>query len=74
MVEACLAADAQVLVSGDFGHHEGSDSVMQGLAVIDAGHYGLEHIFTEQMRDYLQEQCPNLTVFTEPWSNPFRII
>ena len=30
---------ADVLVTGDIGHHDGIDAVEQGLAVIDAGHY-----------------------------------
>ena len=29
-----------MLVTGDIGHHDGIDAVEQGLAVIDAGHYG----------------------------------
>ena len=45
MIEAALSAGAQVLVTGDIGHHAGIDAVARGMAVIDAGHYGLEHIF-----------------------------
>ena len=48
-----LAAGAQVYITGDISHHEGIDAVAQGMAVIDAGHYGIEHIFTEFMEKYL---------------------
>ena len=44
-----LESRAQVLVTGDIGHHQGIDSVAQRMAVIDAGHYGLEHIFVDYM-------------------------
>ena len=45
MIRAALDKKADVLITGDIGHHEGIDAVAQGLAVIDAGHYGIEHIF-----------------------------
>ncbi len=51
-----LESGAQVLVTGDIGHHQGIDSVAQRMAVIDAGHYGLEHIFVDYMADFLAEQ------------------
>lgn len=50
-----LALGAQVLITGDMGHHDGIDAVALGLAVIDAGHYGLEHIFMDFMEDYIRE-------------------
>ena len=47
---------ADVLVTGDIGHHDGIDAVEQGLAVIDAGHYGTEYIFHRryEMRFYMK--------------------
>ena len=71
MLEAALGAGAQVLITGDMGHHEGIDAVAQGLAVIDGGHYGIEHIFVEDMRNYLEEHFPELKVETEPVRHPF---
>lgn len=56
MIAHGLAAGVQVLVTGDIGHHEGIDAVANGMAIMDAGHYGLEHIFMEFMRNYLKEQ------------------
>lgn len=56
MVAHGLSAGAQVLVTGDIGHHEGIDAVANQMAVIDAGHYGLEHIFMDFMQKYLKEQ------------------
>ena len=56
MIEAALSAGAQVLVTGDIGHHAGIDAVARGMAVIDAGHYGLEHIFIPFVADYIRRQ------------------
>ena len=56
MIEAALGLKAQVLVTGDIGHHQGIDSLARGMAVIDAGHYGLEHIFMDFMESYLNER------------------
>lgn len=53
MIAPALKSVAPVLITGDIGHHEGIDAAAQGLAVIDAGHYGLEHIFTEFIAGYL---------------------
>lgn len=56
MIANALKAGADVLVTGDIGHHEGLDAGEMGLSIIDAGHYGLEHIFIPFMEGYLKEQ------------------
>lgn len=55
-IEYALRANADVLITGDIDHHEGMDAVAQGLSVIDAGHYGLEHIFAEYMEEFLHRR------------------
>lgn len=50
-----LNRGAEVLITGDIGHHEGIDAVDMGLTIIDATHYGLEHIFIHFMYEYLKE-------------------
>lgn len=55
-IKAAVGKGAEVLVTGDIGHHEGIDANAQGLMIIDAGHYGLEHIFMEYMEHYLRER------------------
>lgn len=55
MISHGIACRAQVLVTGDIGHHGGIDAAAQGMAVIDAGHYGLEHIFMPFMKEYLEK-------------------
>ncbi len=41
-------------LTGDIGHHDGLDAMDMGLSVIDATHYGLEHIFIPYLYDYLK--------------------
>lgn len=66
---------AQVYVTGDMGHHPGLDAVADGLAVVDAGHYGIEWIFIDFMaawlREHLQEPVP---VFQAPFGLPSRVV
>ena len=71
MTGAALAAGAQVLITGDIGHHDGIDAADQGLCIIDAGHYGLEHVFVEDMESYLRETFPELEVKAERGDWPF---
>lgn len=74
MIAPAIRAKAQVLISGDIGHHEGLDAVDNGLAIIDAGHYGLEHIFMEQMKGYLEKNTRGLEIRTAKIRSPFRIL
>lgn len=52
-IEAAILNGSQVFVTGDIGHHQGIDAAARGMAVIDGGHYGLEHIFISYMADWL---------------------
>lgn len=69
-----LAAGAQVLITGDITYHYATDAVAEGLAIIDAGHYGLEHVFIPFMASYLKEQLPDLTVDTVEICQPNRFL
>ena len=57
-IELALGAGAEVYITGDISHHEGLDAAERGLAVIDAGHYGIEHIFMPIMEKYLGKVLP----------------
>lgn len=49
-----LAKGADVLITGDIDHHTGIDAVADGLMIIDAGHYGLEHMFVYDMAEFVE--------------------
>ena len=63
-----------VLISGDIDHHTGIDMADCGMAVIDAGHYGIEHIYIEDMRKFLERELPALKICTAPIRQPFQVI
>lgn len=73
-VSAALRKGADVLVTGDIGHHDGIDAVEQGLAVIDAGHYGTEYIFIEDMKRFFERKMPVIETVTEPIVHPFQVM
>jgi len=52
-IERALANGSHVLVTGDVSHHQGIDCAARGMAIIDGGHYGLEHVFISYMAEYL---------------------
>ena len=73
-IRDAIAAGAQVLITGDIDHHSGIDAVAQGLSVIDAGHYGIEHIFIEYMKRYLEEHLQNVEIFAQQRRDPFIVV
>ena len=74
MIGTAIQKKAQVMITGDIGHHDGIDAVDRGIAVIDAGHYGLEHIFISRMEQYLKSQFPNLEIKKTESGNPFQVM
>ncbi len=74
MIGPALRAGVDILITGDIGHHDGLDAVDQGLMIIDAGHYGIEHIFIRQMKEYLEEQFPELEVRAAEIVHPFHVL
>ena len=74
MIKAALDKKADVLITGDIDHHTGIDAVAQGLAVIDAGHYGIEHIFIDDVKEYLKEKLEGVEVKAAPVRHPFQIV
>lgn len=54
MVGPAIRQQVQVLITGDIGHHDGIDAAARHMAVIDAGHYGIEQIFIPFIKSYLE--------------------
>lgn len=74
MIHDALAAGADVYVTGDIDHHTGIDTVAQGMALIDAGHYGTEYIFIDAMKKEIQEAFPGLKVSGAEVKSPYHIL
>lgn len=71
MIRPALEKGADLLVTGDIGHHEGIDAVAQGMNIIDAGHFGIEHIFIEDMQSCFRNVFPGVNVTASPLKHPF---
>ncbi|MDD3403311.1 MAG: Nif3-like dinuclear metal center hexameric protein [Hespellia sp.] len=74
MLVASLEKKAEILVTGDIDHHAGLDAVAQGLTIIDAGHYGTEYIFMDDIKKFLEEHTQGIEIKTEMIAPPFHII
>ena len=64
---------ADVLITGDITHHEGLDAANDGVCIIDATHYGLEHLFIDKIKSDL-DNCESIKVFEFKNTNPVEII
>ena len=73
-VAPAVAKGADVLVTGDIGHHDGLDAQAQGLAVIDAGHYGTEYIFIDDMKRFFDRKMPGVEAEAAPVVHPFQVV
>lgn len=74
VIKSALQKGADVLITGDIDHHEGIDAVAQGMMIIDAGHYGTEYIYMEDMCKFCMTNFPEIQVRTAKIQQPFQII
>ncbi len=72
-VSQAVSLGIELIITGDVGHHTGIDAVACGCSVIDAGHYGIEHIFIEFTGDYLR-QVTDCQVITMPKKLPYVVV
>jgi dinuclear metal center YbgI/SA1388 family protein len=58
--ELGLARDlgAEAYITGDISYHSAVDAMEDGMVVIDAGHYGTEWSFIEDMKEELKKRLP----------------
>lgn len=69
-----ITKGADVLITGDIGHHHGLDAMERGIAVIDAGHFGLEQIFSDYMEEVLRRELHGVEIHKATEKEPFRVI
>ena len=74
MAKEAVEKGAEVLITGDIGHHDGLDALEEGLSIIDAGHYGLESIFMEFIINYLKEHTKDVVIEGIDSKSPFHIV
>ena len=74
MIKDAIKAGADVYVTCDIDHHTGIDTVAQGLALIDAGHYGTEYVFMDAMKKELEQAFPKLKISSAEVKSPYTIL
>ena len=74
VIQAALDKNADVLITGDIGHHEGLDAIDMGMCVIDAGHYGLEQVFIDDMKDLIRTHFSDMNVITYKAGSPYKVV
>lgn len=74
LIKDCHAKGAEVYITGDIDHHTGIDQIDDELPIIDAGHYGIEHIYIEDMSTFLLEKCPEVKVSKAEIHHPFEVV
>ena len=74
VIGCCHKQGAEVFITGDVDHHTGIDQFDDELPIIDAGHYGVEHIYIEDMCRFLSEKCPNIKISTAKIKHPFEVV
>ncbi|MEE1313026.1 MAG: Nif3-like dinuclear metal center hexameric protein [Lachnospiraceae bacterium] len=73
MIKEAVTAGADVLITGDIGHHEGLDAMDMGLSIIEAGHYGTEYIFIDYVTEFLKRET-SLTVIPVKSGSPYKVV
>lgn len=74
MIKEAVRKNADVIITGDIGHHEGLDAMDMGIAVIEAGHYGLEYVFIEHVAKYLKNEFRDIEVVSYSSGVPYSIL
>ncbi len=79
LLKFAVRSGADVYLTGDVRHHGALDALDQGMAVVDAGHYGTECVIVPVLADYIakkaKEAGEELTVVTSRIkTDPFRYL
>jgi dinuclear metal center YbgI/SA1388 family protein len=64
---------ADVMVTGDVGHHTALDAAGLGLALVDPGHYASEYPVIKFLKSYLHDTLGEIAIIKYPGTDPFWI-
>ncbi|MDO4438145.1 MAG: Nif3-like dinuclear metal center hexameric protein [Eubacteriales bacterium] len=65
MLGHALSNGCDVLITGDMGHHDGIDALDEGISLIDAGHFGLEQVFVEEMCEFIASHFEGIEIIKD---------
>lgn len=73
-IDAAIKSGVDVMITGDITHHIGIDAWEKGIAVIDAGHYGVEKIFIPYMQEYLERDLKDIRIISCDKGSPYHLL
>ncbi len=73
-IDAAAMEGCDVLITGDIGHHDGTDAIEKGINIIDAGHFGIEKIFIRIIKLYIGNTMKELEVIEDKAQRDFVIL
>lgn len=73
-IEEAKKEGCSLYITGDIKYHQAQNALESGICLLDAGHYGTEKIFTENMAGMLYDRCGGEIdiLQSEVDLNPFR--
>lgn len=74
LLSDALASGADVFITGDIDYHTGIDAWAKGIRIIDAGHFGTEHCFIDDMILRLEKLFPELEIVKADQPQPYKLI
>ena len=64
-----------ILITGDLKYHQAMDALDIDMALLDFGHYGTEHIFSESVYNYINSISGDIEVLiSERNIDPFTFV
>ncbi|MGI6203957.1 MAG: Nif3-like dinuclear metal center hexameric protein [Anaerovoracaceae bacterium] len=73
-IEQARREGCQVLITGDVKHHQAMEAKQDGIAVIDAGHWGTEKSFAENMASQLRALIADVEIIeSDVNTDPFMV-
>lgn len=66
MIEACLEAGCEVLITGEVGYHASLKAAQRGLTVIEVGHAQSERFFASHVGTWFKDQPLKVTISNWP--------
>ncbi|TCT15577.1 dinuclear metal center YbgI/SA1388 family protein [Natranaerovirga pectinivora] len=74
-IKNAMRKNADIIVTGDIDYHTAIDTLQEGLPLIDAGHFGTEHIIVDFLIDLLRDAFLNdnkdLEIIRSQEKNPY---
>ncbi|MCR5774976.1 MAG: Nif3-like dinuclear metal center hexameric protein [Lachnospiraceae bacterium] len=73
-IDIACSEGCDVLITGDIGHHDGTDALEKGIDIIDAGHFGVEKLFRIYMKLYIDNTMKGIEAIADEAQRTYTVI